>query len=344
MENTFYKENKNKYELLAVKTVISYFKSERIRVNISDFTFIDGLMKSSEIKDARVESYYDSLKNIGNTTIKISHKAPRFKKYVGEKANNFLKYVNCRVTKDEIIFTFSWAELDKIGVDKIELTVDEKQKNKIEKVKVLIEKLFALADKNPSENEALSANNKAQQLLSKYHLTVEEVYGAEMKIGDGIEQVICDCGVGNSKCNWRYRLANAIAGGYCCKTYSVGNQTDGRVVFYGYKDDVLLARRMYTYLFESCHKLGLKYQRENPSIYNSYTGFCVGFVEGAKTSMEKQCTALALVVQPEVEESWEDFSKSFGTRNERQKSIDMRAYSDGVVEGKRSLGGKYIEG
>lgn len=342
MDKAYFDDNVNRYTLLAVKTVISFFKEERIRLNVSDFD-LSNVIKLYDKKATEVRSFFDYSAEMGNTIVTIKYKEERFKKYVGNKYNNFLKYVNARVTKDEIIFSFTWKELDSYGVEKVSFDETDAQKEKINKIKVLIEKLFALANNNPSENEALSANNKAQALLAKYHLSLEEVYGAEMKIGDDIEQVICDCGVGMSKCNWRYNLAGAIADGYCCKTYSVGNMADGRVVFYGYCDDVLLARRMYTFLFETCHKLGLKYQRENANFHNPYYSFCVGFVEGARAEMEKQCTALALVIQPEVEEAWEEFSESFGERKQRKNSIELSAFEEGRVEGKRSLRGKYID-
>ncbi len=334
-----YNTLKDSYESLTVKTVISYFRSEGIRVNKSDF--FDANAKEL---NAYVTSFFDS--NTAHTSAVIYYKKDRFRKYVDDKANNFLKYANCRVTKDEIRFEFSWDELDKLAITGKYKDTDSEdlRKEKIEKVKVKIEKLFALANKNPSENEALSANNKAQELLAKYHLTLAEVYGNE-KIEDDIEQVICDCGVGNPKCNWRHYLAIAIADGYCCKTFGFGrSKAEKTVVFYGYKDDIVLARRMFYYLFESCHKLGLKYARNNSDVHNGYMGFCLGFVQGAKEAMLKQCTALALVIQPEVEASWNVFSEGFKKARTSSFSIDYDAYNEGIFEGKRSLNGHFIEG
>lgn len=74
-----------------------------------------------------------------------------------------------------------------------------------------------------------------------------------------------------------------------------------------------------------------------------YNGFCRGFVAGVKKELDKQCTALAIVVQPKVQESWEAFSKDFGTLNAKLNGNNYEAYAEGEIEGKRALNAQYIE-
>lgn len=51
----------------------------------------------------------------------------------------------------------------------------------MEKIVAKIQKLFALAGNNPSEQEAASALLKAQALLAKYNLSQADVEGGEAK-------------------------------------------------------------------------------------------------------------------------------------------------------------------
>lgn len=65
--------------------------------------------------------------------------------------------------------------------------------------------------------------------------------------------------------------------------------------------------------------------------------------EEVKKELDKQCTALAIVVQPKVQESWEAFSKDFGTLNAKLNGNNYEAYAEGEIEGKRALNAQYIE-
>lgn len=157
-----------------------------------------------------------------------------------------------------------------------------------------------------------------------------------------IEQVIADVGTGK---NWKYRLADVVANNYACKTFSQGSD---KFVFYGYKADILIARRVYIYLFKVGNRLANQYVKkyretisyDTRGIYNSFVS---GFTNGAEKELEKQCTALALIVQPEVQESWDIFSAAMGTRSWNIMSNDFEAYEEGFVEGKRALNAQYLE-
>ena len=127
------------------------------------------------------------------------------------------------------------------------------RQSKIEEVIRKVQKLLALADqsRNPSEAEAIAASMQAQKLLAKYNLEIADITGEEKK--EEIEQVIADVGTGNK---WKYTLANAIADSYCCKCYYHGAEM---IVFYGYQSDVLIARRVFMYLFKVGNSLATKY-------------------------------------------------------------------------------------
>lgn len=252
--------------------------------------------------------------------------------------NRFLNYINARVRDFGIVFTFSFKELE---FEFIKGNKDEKN-DKIEKIIAKVSKLLELSDltKNPSEAEAIAASMKAQELLAKYNLDISVITGEEKS--KDIEQVVSDTGKGKK---WRYGLAETIARSYCCRIFYIGTE---QVVFYGYKSDVLIARRIFVYLFEVGNRLAnayVKERRENEGntkgIYNS---FCSGFVNGVDRELSRNCTALVLVVPQIINESFAEFSKGFGEADYRVKTNDFKAYKQGEIEGKRALNAQYIEG
>lgn len=115
-----------------------------------------------------------------------------------------------------------------------------------EKVLKKIENLLALAGNNPSENEALAAALKAQELMAKYNIELAEVEGQ-----DKSEEIVKEEYAPKANCHyvrkWRYTLANIIARNFCCKTYVVNRET---TVFYGYAKDAKIAVEVFKFLLK----------------------------------------------------------------------------------------------
>lgn len=237
-----------------------------------------------------------------------------------------------------VSFNFSLNEIEIQSVK--ETTADQ---SKIEEVIRKVQKLLALADqsRNPSEAEAIAASMQAQKLLAKYNLEIADITGEEKK--EKIEQVIADVGTGNK---WKYTLANAVADSYCCKCYYHGAEM---IVFYGYQSDVLIARRVFMYLFKVGNSLATKYVKarrdsgewQTQGLYNS---FCSGFCAGVRSELQKNCTALMLVTPQAVIESFDKYSENFKAVDHSISMNDYDAYTTGEVEGKRALNAQYIEG
>ena len=328
------KEKRLEYKKLAVDTVISYAREQGVKLRRSDFP-LDGKGFTGNLVD-----FYRWDENELYTVRVFINKEGRWAAQLKKAEDGFLNYVNARVMKEGIMFSFSTKELDLLRMK------DDSNTDKdvdIEKIISKITKLLALSDleKNPSENEAIAASLAAQRLLAKYNLSMVDVTG-ERDPEEEIEQVIADVGKGKK---WKYNLAAAVADNYACKTFSQGSD---KLVFYGYKADILIARRVYIYLFKVGNRLANQYvknYRENTwydtkGIYNSFVS---GFTNGVRKELEKQCTALALVVQPEVQESWDIFSAAMKAQDWSIKSNDPDAYREGFVEGKRALNAQYLE-
>lgn len=204
-------------------------------------------------------------------------------------------------------------------------------KEELDNIVSKIEKLLSVTeDRGATENEALSASLLAQRLMKKYNIDYENL-NAER------DEEILSADVGVPKGNkWKYLLAQAVANGYCVKTYTKGTQC---VCFYGYKRDVLIARRVFVYLYETAVKLSRKYRRERGY---SERDFCYGFSMGVKEGLEKNCHALVLVTPQKVIDSYKEFSADFGCAN-RNYRCGQNGYQSGVSEGKKALNGQYIE-
>lgn len=326
-------EKELKYKRLAVDTVISYAREQGVKLRHSDFPLDSMCMYTGNLVD--FHRWDES--ELYTVQVFINGEG-RWAAQLKKAGDGFLNYVNARVLKEGIMFSFSTKELDLLRMK------DDSGKDvDMEKIISKITKLLALSDleRNPSESEAVSASLAAQRLLAKYNLSMADVTG-ERDPAEEIEQVIADVGTGKK---WKYKLANAVANNYACKTFSQGSD---KLVFYGYKADILIARRVYIYLFKVGNRLANQYVKkyretisyDTRGIYNSFVS---GFINGVEKELEKQCTALALIVQPEVQESWDIFSAAMGTRSWNIMSNDFEAYEEGFVEGKRALNAQYLE-
>lgn len=206
----------------------------------------------------------------------------------------------------------------------------------IEKIKNLLD----LANNNPNENEAMAAALKAQELMAKYHIDVREVEGDE--ITDEIIESPLFVGNGDK---WKFVLGTIIAKNFCCKVYYRGKDT---IVFYGYEKDAKIATQVFDFLFKTGNKLADRcyyeyYKKGKPTkgIKNQYL---LGYCDGIKTVLERQCTALMIVTPKEVTESFEDLTKNFGTfKNTLSMRADAAAYNKGHSDGISTANARSIE-
>lgn len=215
----------------------------------------------------------------------------------------------------------------------------EDKKQVIEKIK----KILALAENNPNENEAVAAAMKAQALMAKFHIENKEI--GEEVTEDNIDSL--ECVVSGKSQKWRIQLASVIAKNFRCKIYL----TNGNITFYGYDEDIKICSEVFYSLYKIGVKLSDKKKREVRKECGTATGvrntFCLGFVKGIQSELEKQCTALMIVVPKEVSNKYDEMlsngnwrTKSSGLRI----SSDSRIYNEGFMSGKEAMRGKAIEG
>lgn len=213
-----------------------------------------------------------------------------------------------------------------------------------EKILKKIENLLALAGNNPSENEAIAAALKAQELMAKYNIELADIEGQSAK-----QNIVKEMYTPKANCHyvrkWRYALSQILAKNFCCKTYTINRDA---VVFYGYEKDAKIAVEVFRFLFETGNKLAnryyLKCKKEGLNTKGVLNTYLLGFCDGIKEVLDKQCTALMIVVPKEVEEAYAEHSKGFRRiNNSLAVSNDGRAYAEGKNEGKTAATARSIE-
>ena len=213
---------------------------------------------------------------------------------------------------------------------------------KVEKVIEIIRKLLVTAkDKGASENEAMMAALKAQELMAKYDISVVDV--EDESSSDEIVEYGVNVGNGNK---WKYSIAHIVATNFCCKVYMHGTST---IIFYGYKKHAEVAKEVFTFLYNTGNKLAdrcyAEYYYKGEPTKGVKNTFLIGYCHGIKSVLEKQCTALALVIPKEVNEAYDEKMKGAKTRKATLTvSHNADAYEKGVQEGRNVANARSIEG
>lgn len=274
----------------------------------------------------------------GNVNIRFWYGNEKKQKELKKKKLEFYNYFNCRVDEDGIRFTYTKKELEieyLKGGDS-----DTEGSGKVEAVMAKIQKLLALSESD-NEHEAISASLMAQKLLAKYDIDIEQINGKGNEFQE-IEEVCVDVSTGNK---WKYQLAECVAKNYRCKCYYQGSRV---IVFHGYRQDIMIARRVFAYLFAVCKRLATAYTKKRREesvgcVDGVFNSFCLGFIHGVNSELSKQCTELMLIIPQAVSDEFEAFSKSFGEKNISMSLNDGDAFGEGTVEGKRALNAQYVE-
>lgn len=204
----------------------------------------------------------------------------------------------------------------------------------MEKIIVKIQNLLDLANNNPNENEAVAAALKAQELMAKYNVHVESVHEMQEEIDEAIFNNMEHAG--NRR--WRRYLANIIAKNFRCKIYLSGEC----IVFYGYKNDTQIALKVFTMLVSVATKLAQKEYYNHRKKYGNAKGimnaFLIGFCEGVKEALDRQCTALMIVTPQEVEDKFSSMTSGWRkTPNTIRHSTNQEVKQRGVSAGRRAM-------
>jgi len=210
-----------------------------------------------------------------------------------------------------------------------------------------IKNLLELAGDNPNENEAKAAALAAQRLIAKHDIKDSELMTT-------YEEAIKEIESGSYKGNpWAVRLGRAIADNFRCRMYLTYNgtrswytnrvtKTEERVVFMGYETDAIAATETFNHLYTMGNRLADKECRAARAKYGTARGvknsFLLGYVDGIKSELEKQCKALVLVTPAKVSEYADNRTSGFATkRTNLRNAYDSESYDSGVYAGRSSM-------
>jgi len=152
----------------------------------------------------------------------------------------------------------------------------------LEKVKLL---LNLSRDKGATEAEALSALEKAQQLLFKYNLEMADVEKFELPSQEAEkmveEWVSLDAGnFNNQPKEWKIRLASAVARNNFCEILVATCS----VIFLGKKLDIEVCKELYAFIVSQAEALATEatvaYKRSNPYLREHPMRFKNNFLHG----------------------------------------------------------------
>ena len=197
-----------------------------------------------------------------------------------------------------------------------------------------IKKLLALANdnKNNSDEEAKAAMLKAQALMAKYDISVEEV---EEQEEPEYTHEVCE-----HRWDYAYRipLAHVLSENFRCMTYCRGK----RIVFMGHPSDAKICKATFEFAYAYIQKTGnqiynKRYSMGYPTkgVFNSYAS---GFIRGLKEAFDSQCVALAIVTPPDVISKFEEITQ--GWRHKSTKGLevsDFEVWREGRKDGKKFL-------
>lgn len=204
-----------------------------------------------------------------------------------------------------------------------------------------IQKLLALGDKsrNDSDAEAELAILKAQELMAKYDISIEE---ANEEKGPEYLEATCE-----HKWDYAYRvpLAHVMAKNFRCELFLRGK----RIIFMGHKTDAEICKATFEFAYNFIMKRGSqeynwRYQagRRTKGVFNSYA---TGFIIGLQKALDAQCVALAIVTPPDVTSRYEEMSKNWKVNKTRMRgdSMDPEIVQKGVKDGKEFMTKKSIK-
>lgn len=214
----------------------------------------------------------------------------------------------------------------------------------MEKILNKVKNLLDLASNNPNENEAAAAALKAQELMAKYNIELEQL--DEKKENREIIREIYYASNKHEMKQWKFGLADVVANNFRCKYWTI-NKKD--IVFYGYKEDANIALQVFTFLYETGNKLAVRYYNkckkngeQTRGVMNTYL---VGFREGVAEALGKQCTALMVVTPKEVIDKFEKISAGWPTSKATMRISDNpEARAKGKRDGKDCARARTLEG
>lgn len=212
---------------------------------------------------------------------------------------------------------------------------------KLNKLEQQIIKLLELANKNTNQAEAIAAAAKAQELMAKYNIKLQNISKKPANI-------VAEFAVNARGRSYRFALATILANNYGVRLIWSKKMIP---IFYGYESNAKAVTKIYEWLWQVIHRMADSYQtkiwKQGNGVKGVYKGFVDGFLVGLKKELDRNCTALKITVAEEVNTEFDKFmaekgASTFKTKK-RNAPVDICAFMRGVAEGSTIMQRKQVK-
>jgi hypothetical protein len=202
-----------------------------------------------------------------------------------------------------------------------------------------IQKLLSLSESS-NENEARVAMLKAQELLAKHKLSIQEVKDIEV-INSKIKYHKSSTTF--TKAKWKGRLASIIAENFGCYMYFSSCRTN-TIVFFGREEDIIVCNLVFEYALDcissSVKRIQNKYKKDGLSVKGLENDYALGFIRGLTKQFDEQKKnnqewGLVLVKDEEVVNAFENIKFDGKVKAELKFSGHAEVALMGEEEGKK---------
>ncbi|MHC1749447.1 MAG: DUF2786 domain-containing protein [Cellulosilyticaceae bacterium] len=200
---------------------------------------------------------------------------------------------------------------------------------------IKIKKLLALSESD-NKHEAESAMLKAQELLAKHNLQLDQIKEFEEQ---SVKKDATD--ITFTKAKWKGRLAKVIAANFKCEMYCMTYRVH-QITFLGLEQDVAICKMMTEYAIEiikqEVRKIARAYRNKGHSTKGIESDFALGFIDGLSKKFEEQKAknkewGLVLVIPKEVQDMYNDIKFTRKGVKPPQYKGHRDVYFDGVEAG-----------
>lgn len=199
-----------------------------------------------------------------------------------------------------------------------------------------VKKLLALTV-SPYADEAEAAMLKAQELLLRHGLTISDIQ-SEKPAKEVVDERV---DVGQKRNDWWEKsLAKIIGDNFRCEHYFIKKRPG--IYFIGLKDDVAVAKEVFSYAAIVIRHLSNEYVKANKTPYQNgrrlKNDYIIGFLDGLHDKFAEQvnskCLALMLIKDDAVVEAAKNKNIKKARRSQIYTTGDADAIASGYIDGK----------
>jgi len=202
-----------------------------------------------------------------------------------------------------------------------------------------IKKLLALAENNSSADESQNSFLKAQMLLLKHGLTMNDV--AESDISNTKNVLNTSIDESSRMLWWKKSLAHIISNNFRCKSFTSFRSVNTRICIIGLEEDVSIATEIYNCAVRTVEhqsKSYVKLNKKNGKSAGLKNDFIIGWLNGLEDKFKKQVESvkeygLILVKDALVVAEVDKMKLRTGQRSKITANRDVDARNAGYKQG-----------